>query len=107
MNARKMPSVNMWCLMYSRPIRISNAIAIAPKMSIIGELIAAALTERRFARNSRLAASRKRFVSHASMENAFTMRTPVMVSCRMFWISASLSWPLRVVLAYPLPDPPR
>ena len=67
-------------------------------MSIIGELMAAALTERRLARNSRLAASRKRPVSQASMENAFTMRTPVMVSCRMFWISASLSCPLRVVL---------
>ena len=26
------------------------------------------------------------------------MRLPVMVSCRMFWISASLSCPLRVVL---------
>ena len=39
MNARKMPSVKKSRLMYSRPIRISSAMAIAPKMSIIGELI--------------------------------------------------------------------
>lgn len=58
--------------------------AIAPKTSINGELRAAADTERRLARNSRLAASRKRRVSHASMQKALTMRTPVMVSCRMF-----------------------
>ena len=32
------------------------------------------------------------------MPNALTMRLPVMVSCRMFWISASLSCPPRVVL---------
>ena len=32
------------------------------------------------------------------MLKAFTMRLPVMVSCRMFWMSASLSWPRRVVL---------
>ena len=37
------------------------------------------------------AASRKRPRLPGSMQKAFTMRTPVMVSCRMFWISASLS----------------
>ncbi len=36
------------------------AMAMAPKMSISGELMAAARTERRLARNSRSAASRKR-----------------------------------------------
>ena len=35
------------------------------------------------------------------------MRTPVMVSCSMFWISASLSWPWRVVCAHALADPAR
>ena len=74
------------------------AMAIAPKISISGELIAAAATERRLARNSRCAAWRKRAISQDSMLKAFTMRLPVMVSCRMFWMSASLSWPRRVVL---------
>ncbi len=43
------------------------------------------------------AARRKRRISHSSMPNALTMPLPVMVSCRMFWISASLSCPVRVV----------
>ena len=77
--------------MYSRPIRMSKAMAIAPKMSIIGELMAKALVERRFALNRRRAASRKRLVSHASMQKAFTTRMPVMVSCSRLLISASLS----------------
>ena len=71
--------------------------ATAPMKSISGEVIACARTERRFARNSRLAAWRKRTSSQNSMLKAFTMRLPVIVSCRMFWISASLSWPRRVV----------
>ena len=71
--------------------------AIAPKISISGELIAAAATERKFARNRRCAALRKRATSHDSMPKAFTMRLPVMVSCRMFCTSASWSCPVRVV----------
>src|SRR5207248_4588372 len=65
--------------------------AMAPKISISGELSACASTTRRLARNSRLAAAAKRAFSHPSMPKAFTMRLPVMVSCKMFWISASLS----------------
>ena len=74
-----------------------SAMAIAPKISISGELIATAATERKLARNSRCAASRKRAISQLSMLKALTMRLPVIVSCRMFWISASLSCPPRVV----------
>ena len=53
-------------------------------------------TLRRLARNRRLAAFLKRRISHSSVLKAFTMRLPVTVSCRMFWISASLSCPVRV-----------
>src|SRR5271155_5246201 len=55
-------------------------------------------TDRRFARKRRRAAPRKREISHFSLLKAFTMRLPVMVSCRIFWISASLSCPWRVVV---------
>ena len=58
--------------------------AIAPKISIRGELIAAAATDLRFARNSFPAAFRKRTTSQVSMLKAFTMRFPVMVSCKIF-----------------------
>ena len=58
--------------------------ATAPIKSISGEVIAWARTERRLARNSRRAAWRKRTISQNSMLNAFTMRLPVIVSCRMF-----------------------
>ena len=51
-----------------------------------------------FARKRRLAACENRRISQRSMLNAFTMRLPVTVSCNRFWISASLSWPRRVVL---------
>ncbi len=71
--------------------------ATAPIESMSGELIAWARTERRLARKRRRAAFLKRSVSHSSMLKALTMRFPVTVSWRMFWISASLSWPRRVV----------
>ena len=70
---------------------------MAPNVSISGELMAAAATERRLARKSRCAAVRKRATSHDSMPKALTMRLPVMVSCRMFCTSAIWSWPRRVV----------
>ena len=54
-------------------------------------------TLRRLARKSLPAAFLKRSTSHSSVLKAFTMRLPVTVSCRMFWISASLSWPERVL----------
>ncbi len=69
----------------------------APIASMRGEEMACTLTERRLARKRRRAARRKRFISQSSMPKALTMPLPVMVSCRMFWISASLSWPLRVL----------
>ena len=72
------------------------AMAIAPIVSISGELMDWMRTLRRLARNSRRAAFLKRRISHSSVLNAFTMRLPVTVSCRMFWISASLSCPVRV-----------
>ena len=72
--------------------------ATAPSKSISGELIGLAGTERRLARNSARGRALKRMVSHSSMLKALTMRLPVIVSCRMFWISASLSWPRRVVV---------
>ena len=53
---------------------------MAPKMSINGELIAAAATERRLALKRRCAALAKRAISQDSMLKAFTMRLPVMVS---------------------------
>ena len=71
--------------------------ATAPMVSMSGELMAWARTERRLASNSRRAACLNRIISQNSMLKALTMRFPVMVSCRMFWISASLSCPLRVV----------
>ena len=80
-----------------RPRARSSAIAIAPKVSINGELMAAAATERKLARNSRCAAVRKRATSHDSMPKALTMRFPVIVSCKMFCTSAIWSWPRRVV----------
>ena len=54
--------------------------AIAPKISISGELIAAAATDRRLARNRRRAALRKRAISHDSILKAFTIRLPVILS---------------------------
>ena len=87
-----------WWLIRSRPISSNSAMAIEPRISISGELMANAATSRRFARNSRRAAARKRATSQFSMPNALTIRFPVMVSCRMFWISASLSCPPRVVV---------
>jgi hypothetical protein len=60
-------------------------------------------TLRRLARKRRLAAFLKRRISHSSVLKAFTMRLPVTVSCRMFWISASLSWPVRVRVRTSLP----
>ena len=77
--------------------------ATAPMKSMRGELMAWARTELRLARKRRRAAWRKRSSSQNSMLKALTMRLPVMVSWRMFWISASLSWPLRVVWRTPRP----
>ena len=57
---------------------------MAPKTSMSGELIEAAATDLRFARNNRWAAARKRAISQVSMLNAFTMRLPAIVSCRTF-----------------------
>src|SRR5215469_10753586 len=56
--------------MLSRPSRISRAIAMAPKASIMGEFNANAAADRRLALNSRRAASRKRRISHISMQKA-------------------------------------
>ena len=96
-NVTNAPSVSSLWAIRSRPSRRSSAIAIAPKMSIKGELMAAAATERRLARNRRCAAFRNRATSQDSIPKAFTMRLPVIVSCKMFWTSASWSCPFRVV----------
>ena len=77
--------------------------ATAPSASISGDEIDCTATERRFARNSRRAAPRNRFISQSSMPNALTIPLPVIVSCTRFWISASLSCPCRVVLRTLLP----
>src|ERR1022692_3424532 len=87
MKATKTPGVISPCLTCSRPRFSRRAIPMTPKISISGELIAVAATERKFARNRRRAAPRKREISHFSLLKAFTMRLPVMASCRMFWIS--------------------
>ena len=70
--------------MRSLPSRSSMAIPTTPKTSISGELIAVAATERKLARNRRRAALRNREISQFSVLNAFTIRLPVMASCRMF-----------------------
>ena len=77
--------------------------AMAPMVSINGELMDWMRTLRRLARKRRVAAFLKRRISHSSVLKAFTMRLPVTVSCRMFWISASLSWPVRVRVRTSLP----
>src|SRR5581483_10098797 len=84
MNARKVPGVKMLWAILSRPSRRSMAIAMAPKISISGELMADAATDRKLAWNRRRAAARKRAISHDSMLKAFTMRFPVIVSWRRF-----------------------
>ncbi len=89
--------MSAWLRMLLRPTQSSKAMATAPMVSMSGELMACARTERRLASNSRRAACLNRIISQSSILKALTMRFPVMVSCRMFWISASLSWPLRVV----------
>ena len=94
----KSPSVMSLRWICPRPSSSSSAIAITPSKSISGELMACTLADFRFARKSRRAALRKRVISHASMLKAFTMPWPLMASCRMFWISAILSCPLRVVV---------
>ena len=83
-NVRKSPIVIAPCWMRPRPSNSSSATATAPRKSISGELIACTRTDRRFARNRVLAALRNRPISHDSMLNAFTIRLPVIVSCRMF-----------------------
>src|SRR5580700_2756321 len=60
--------------------------------------MAAAATERKLARNKRLAAARNRATSHDSIPNALTIRLPVTVSCRRFCTSANWSCPRRVVV---------
>ena len=88
------------------PQQQQQAIATAPKMSIIGELTAAALTLRMLAFNSRRAAPWKRDVSQRFHAERLDDPVAVMVSCRMFWISASLSCPLRVVVRTRRPTRP-
>ena len=58
-NATKSPRVIWLWAILSRPSSNSKASAIAPKISISGELIAAAATERRLARNRRLRGAAK------------------------------------------------
>ena len=60
--------------------------------------MACTATERMFALSRRSDARRKRTISQCSIPKAFTMPLPVIVSCTMFWISASLSCPRRVVV---------
>ena len=103
----KDPEVILPAMMRCRPSSSNSAIPTDPNASISGLLIAATLIDFRFARSSLCAARRNRFASHSSIPNAFTMLLPVMVSCRMFWISASLSCPRRVVCRTRLPMRPR
>ncbi len=77
--------------------------ATAPRASISGEEMDCTATERILAVRRRSPARRKRFISQCSIPKALTMPLPMIVSCTMFWISASLSWPRRVVLRTPRP----
>ena len=64
---------------------------MAPKMSIIGELMAAAPHRAQVGLEQTAGGLAEAAGLPGFHAEAFTMRTPVMVSCRMFWISASLS----------------
>ena len=87
---RKRPCVMWPCMISLRPIQRNMAMATAPMVSMSGELMDWMRTLRRLARKRRLAAFLKRRISHNSVLKAFTMRLPVTVSCRMFWIFGQL-----------------
>ena len=97
MKAMNTSDVMRPCWISLRPINSRSAIAMAPMVSI--ERRADGLDAHAAqvgAEAGGRAAFLKRRISQSSVLNALTMRLPVTVSCRMFWISASLSWPLRV-----------
>ena len=96
--AMNVPPLTPSCTMMLRPYHSSSASNTTPSASISGEEIACTATERMFAVLSLSDARRKRLISQCSVPNAFTMPWPEIVSCTMFWISASLSCPRRVVV---------
>ena len=78
--------------------------ATAPKMSISGELIAARRHRAQVRAEQPAAPPCGSAYLPRSMLKAFTMRLPVIVSCRMFWMSASLSCPRAGGVAHPAPN---